>query len=185
MTEPTRDDAGPDHVTPRVRLDGPVVLTDPDPAWARQAAEQVAAIRRALGSTAQLVEHVGSTAVPGLPAKPVLDLLLGVPDPTDEEAYVPALQRLGYQLALREPTWHEHRLLRRAHPATHLHVFATGAPEVVRMLRFRDHLRRDAADRERYARAKRRLAARTWAFTQDYADAKSEIVADILARVEV
>jgi GrpB-like predicted nucleotidyltransferase (UPF0157 family)/predicted enzyme related to lactoylglutathione lyase len=170
------------YVTDRPRLDDQVVLAEPDPAWATTAADLVRDIRAAIGVTALVLEHAGSTSVPGLPAKPVIDLVLGVPDPVDEAAYVAALEALGYHLHIREPEWHEHRLLKRTDPAVNLHVYAAGSDEIDRMLAFRNHLRRDGADRERYLHAKRELAARTWAYTQDYADAKSEVVAEIMQR---
>lgn len=124
----------------------------------------------------------GSTSVPGLVAKPVIDLVLAVPDPTDEQAYVPALESLGYVLHLREPERHEHRLLKHPDPATNLHVFGLGSVEVERMLAFRDHLRADPRDRRLYAETKHGLAARTWGRVQDYADAKTPVVREIIAR---
>lgn len=170
------------HLVPRARLDGPVVLADPDPAWPGTATQMVTGIRAALESHALLLEHVGSTSVPGLPAKPVIDIVLGVADPAEEQSYVPALESIGYQLHIREPEWHEHRLLKQTAPDVNLHVFAAGSEEVDRMLAFRDHLRADARDRDRYAATKNELAARTWAYVQDYADAKSDVVADIMTR---
>jgi GrpB-like predicted nucleotidyltransferase (UPF0157 family) len=170
------------YLTDRPRLEGQVTLAEPDAEWATTAARLLRAIGGALGSTGLLLEHAGSTSVPGLAAKPVIDLVLGVPDPVDEAAYVPALEALGYQLRIREPEWHEHRLLAGAHPTVNLHVFAAGSDEIDRMLAFRDHLRRDSADRELYVRTKRELASRTWAHVQDYADAKSRVVEEILRR---
>jgi GrpB-like predicted nucleotidyltransferase (UPF0157 family)/predicted enzyme related to lactoylglutathione lyase len=170
------------YLSGRTRLAGTVVLADPDPAWPHTATRLTDQIRSALGDRARLLEHVGSTSVPDLAAKPVIDLLLAVDDPADEAAYVPALEGLGYELRIREPEWHEHRLLKLDDPEVNLHVFALGSEEVDRMLAFRDHLRADTADRERYAATKRELAARTWEFVQDYADAKSDVVADIMTR---
>ncbi len=170
------------YLTPPTPLDGPVVLADPDPAWADAADRQIEDVRRALGDRAGPVEHVGSTSVPGLAAKPVLDLVLTVPDPADEDAYVPALEALGYTLHLREPAWHEHRLLKHTDPAVNLHVFGEGAEEAGRMVAFRDHLRADDGDRALYERTKRDLAGRDWHVVQDYADAKSDVVADIMRR---
>lgn len=170
------------YVGERPRLDGPVVLADPDPAWARVAEEHLHDIRQALGPEVLVAEHVGSTAVPGLPAKPVLDLVVGVRDPADEATYVAGLEVLGYRLRIREPEWHEHRFLVRAEPAVQVHVFAAGSTEIDRMVVFRDHLRRDAGDRDLYLRTKRDLASRTWAYVQDYADAKSDVVEEILRR---
>jgi GrpB-like predicted nucleotidyltransferase (UPF0157 family)/predicted enzyme related to lactoylglutathione lyase len=170
------------YVSGRTRLDGTVVLADPDPAWPLTAARLAGDIRQALGDRARLVAHVGSTSVPDLPAKPVLDLLLAVDDPADEATYVPALEALGYQLRVREPEWHQHRLLKRGDPEVNLHVFGLGSEEVDRMIAFRDHLRSDPPDRERYALTKRELAGQTWEFVQDYADAKSDVVAEIMSR---
>lgn len=170
------------HVGVRPRLDGPVHLADPDPRWARAAAGLVDGVRDALGERARLVEHVGSTSVPGLPAKPVLDVVVAVADSADEQTYVPALDAIGYRLRIREPEWHEHRVLKRVDPAVNLHVFSLGSDEIDRMVSFRDHLRHDARDRELYAATKAELAARTWAHVQDYADAKSDVVTDILSR---
>lgn len=132
-----------------------------------------------LGDTAVAVEHVGSTAVPGLKAKPIIDIVLAVHDSADETSYVPALEDIGYTLRIREPDWFEHRVLTRQHPAVNLHVFTAGASEMTRMLRFRDHLRRHPADRERYAAAKQGLARRTWRYVNDYADAKDDVIAMI------
>lgn len=159
-----------------------VVIVDYDPLWPARYREQELAIRSALGDRARLVEHAGSTSVPGLAAKPVIDIVLAVTDPVDEDAYVPDLEAIGYEFRFREPHWWEHRLLRRTDPAVNLHVFAAGCEEVGRMLAFRDRLRTDPADRELYERAKRELAKRDWAVVQDYADAKTDVVTDILTR---
>jgi GrpB-like predicted nucleotidyltransferase (UPF0157 family) len=167
----------------------PVVVQDYDPVWTDLFDADARAIRAALGSTALAVEHVGSTSVPGLAAKPVVDILLQVPDSADEDAYVPALGRLGYQLRIREPDWLEHRVLyqRVDDGATHdvnVHVLSPGPgdKEVARMVRFRDWLRSHPQDRDRYAAVKRELAGRRWRYVQDYADAKTNVVAEILAR---
>jgi GrpB-like predicted nucleotidyltransferase (UPF0157 family) len=171
-----------DYVHPQQPLQGRVHLTEPDPEWQRQYAEVAGRIRRALTPLPVVVEHVGSTSVPGLAAKPIIDVLLLVPDPVDETTYVPSLETTGFLLHLREPDWFEHRLLKGSHPDVNLHVFAVGSEEAQRMVLFRDHLRTDASDRELYAATKRCLAARDWEHVQDYADAKSEVVAAILTR---
>jgi GrpB-like predicted nucleotidyltransferase (UPF0157 family) len=162
----------------------PVVITlaEPDDRWPVHYASEADSIARAVGSVALRIDHVGSTSVPGLAAKPILDILLVVPDSADEAAFVPALEQAGYTFALREPDWHEHRLLRRTGPAANLHVFTVGSSEVDRMLLFRDRLREHAGDRTRYEEVKRRLAAQPWESVQHYADAKSEVVEEILAR---
>jgi GrpB-like predicted nucleotidyltransferase (UPF0157 family) len=169
-------------VGPLELLDGPVTLHEYDPRWPDQFARQSARIRAALNERVLRLEHVGSTAVAGLVAKPRIDIVLVVADPADELAYVPALEAAGYRLHIREPHWHEHCLLKAPDIDVNLHVFGPDSPEIDRMVRFRDHLRRDAADREAYAAAKRRLATRRWRHMQDYADAKTEIVEAILQR---
>ena len=162
-----------------------VVLADPDPAWPRLFAREEARIREALGERALLVEHVGSTSVPGLAAKPIVDVLLVVAGAADEPSYVPALEAAGYLFHRREPDWHEHRLFKGPDTALNLHVFSEGCVEIERMLRFRDRLRADGADRELYLRAKRRLAEREWGRVQEYADSKGTVVEEILARAAV
>lgn len=149
------------------------------PGWFRQAETR---IRAALGDRARLVEHVGSTSVPGLAAKPIIDVVLAVDDPGDEASYVDALESAGFLLFVREPGWREHRFFRGADPVVNLHVFAVGDAEIERMVRFRDHLRTHPDDLALYERTKRELAARTWAVVQDYADAKSAVVEQINAR---
>ena len=174
--------AGPEFVRPPSAHQGPIHLAPPDARWPSQYAEAAARIRQALGPVAVVVEHVGSTSVPGLAAKPFLDLLLLVPDPGDEAAYVPQLEAAGFLLHVREPDWHQHRFFRSHDPEVQIHVFAVGSDEAERMLLFRDRLRADEDERALYEEAKRRLAARNWTRIQDYADAKSEVVEEIIAR---
>src|SRR5690606_23468257 len=112
-----------------------------------------------LGFRVLSLEHVGSTAVPGLAAKPVIDVDLVVADPDDEDAYVPALVAAGFELRVREPWWFGHRVLRTLQPRSHLHVFGLDSPEPVKRRIFRDWLRSNEEDRVRYARAKREAAA--------------------------
>jgi GrpB-like predicted nucleotidyltransferase (UPF0157 family) len=163
------------------RHDAPIHLADPDPAWPALYERVAARVRGALGDRVLMLEHVGSTSVPGLPAKPIIDVVLVVADPADEPAWLPALEAAGYVLRIREPEWYEHRMLRGSDPSLNLHVFGPQADEVARMLAFRDHLRAHADARDRYADEKRRLAARRWRYVQDYADAKGPIVIAIIS----
>jgi GrpB-like predicted nucleotidyltransferase (UPF0157 family) len=176
------DGDGVERVRPQPRLDGPVRLAEPDPGWAAAYDEVAGRVRTTLGARALAVHHVGSTSVPDLAAKPVLDVLLLVTAPADEPAYVPDLERAGFALHMREPRWYEHRLLKATGPDVNLHVFAPDAEEVGRMLAFRDRLRTHSEDRLLYERTKRGLAARSWPTVQDYADAKSRVVEGILSR---
>lgn len=164
------------------RHDAPVTLVAYDVAWPALFAREAERIRGALGDGALLVEHAGSTAVPGLAAKPIVDIVLAVADSADEPSYVPALEAAGYALRIREPEWFEHRMLKGPDTDVNLHVFTAGCEEIVRVLCFRDRLRSSGADRERYAAVKQARAARRWRYVQHYADAKSAVVAEILAR---
>lgn len=168
-----------DKVTPH---NGPIDLADYDPRWPELFARDAARIQAALGDRAVLVEHAGSTSVPGLAAKPIIDIVLAVLDSSDEDAYVPALEAAGYVLRAREPDWFEHRMFKGPDTDINLHVFTVGAAEIDRMLVFRDRLRADDADRDAYLQVKRDLARRTWRHVQHYADAKTAIVEQIIAR---
>jgi GrpB-like predicted nucleotidyltransferase (UPF0157 family) len=163
-------------------LNGPVLLAPYDPAWPTAYEDLAILIDGALGADVGALHHAGSTSVPGLAAKPIIDLILEVADSADEEAYVPALEAAGFAFAHREPDWFEHRLMKFAKPRANLHIFSAGCPETRRMLAFRDHLRRDAADRALYQETKRALAARDWRIVQDYADAKTDVVTEIMGR---
>jgi GrpB-like predicted nucleotidyltransferase (UPF0157 family) len=163
------------------RHDAPISLSEYDPGWPERFSREERRIRTALGPRALRLEHVGSTSVPGLAAKPIIDVLLVVDDSADEAAYVPALEAEGYVLRIREPDWHQHRLLKDADGEVHLHVFSVGSKEIERMVTFRDRLRTDSEARELYAQTKRELARRTWKYVQNYADAKSKVVESILA----
>ncbi|WP_312878236.1 GrpB family protein [Lentzea indica] len=159
-----------------------ITLEDYNPAWPDWYAREEARIRGALGPAVVRLEHVGSTSVPGLAAKPLIDVLLVVPDSDDEDAYVPALVEAGYYLRLREPGWYRHRLLKDSDPEVNLHVFSPACEEVDRMLVFRDRLRERADERAEYEAVKRELAARAWDRVQDYADEKTRVVERIILR---
>jgi GrpB-like predicted nucleotidyltransferase (UPF0157 family) len=163
-------------------LNGPVELVDYNPEWPRQFAREAEHIRAVLGDRAIRIEHVGSTSVPGLIAKPIIDILLVVADSANEQAYAPALTAAGYVLRIREPDWHQHRLFKGPEINLNLHVFSKGSAEIERLLLLRDRLRNDPEERQRYADAKKLLASRTWKYVQDYADAKSEVIESIMAR---
>jgi GrpB-like predicted nucleotidyltransferase (UPF0157 family) len=171
----------PEFLIPPVRVDGQVRLAEPDPAWEEWYTDEEDRIRAALGERALQIEHVGSTSVPGLAAKPVIDIVLVVADSADEATYVPDLEAAGYRLRHREPSRYQHRFLV-GEPAVQIHVFSVGSAEVERMLLFRDRLRSCREDRELYESTKHELAAARWAYVQDYADAKSSVVEEIIAR---
>jgi len=169
-------------VDPVVPHNAPITLAEYDPAWPALFAREASRIRAILGDRAMLVEHAGSTSVPGLAAKPIIDIVLAVPDSADEPAYVPAMEAAGYVLRVREPDWFEHRLFKGPDTDINLHVFTAGSTEIDRMLVFRDWLRGNDGDREAYLRVKRDLAQRTWRHVQHYADAKTAIIHQIMDR---
>jgi GrpB-like predicted nucleotidyltransferase (UPF0157 family) len=161
---------------------GTINVVDYDSSWPVLFEREAARIREVLGAEVVRLEHAGSTSVPGLVAKPIIDLVLVVSLSADESAYVPALTAAGYRLVVREPDWFEHRMFKGPDTDINLHAFSVGAAEVDRMLQFRDRLRADAGDRDLYARTKRSLAGRQWRHVQHYADAKSDVVREILDR---
>jgi GrpB-like predicted nucleotidyltransferase (UPF0157 family) len=163
-------------------LSKPIEIREYDPEWPVLYAREEKRIRSILGERVVRIEHAGSTSVAGLPAKPIIDIVLEVPDSSQETHYARDLEAAGYPLSIREPDWFEHRQFKGPDTNVNLHVFSAGCDEVERMLRFRDHLRTHADDRGRYAQAKRELAARDWTYVQQYADAKTEIVREILGR---
>ncbi|ASU82227.1 GrpB family protein [Nocardiopsis gilva YIM 90087] len=170
------------HTSRNLLVDGRVRLDAYDPKWPYLFEREAERIREALGDRVLRLEHTGSTSVPGLVAKPCVDMLLLVADSADEDAYVPALEAAGYVLVIREPDWHEHRCFKGPDVNINLHVHTVGDPEADRILAFRDRLRATPADRAEYEGVKRRLSERTWDRIQDYADAKSEVVEAIIAR---
>jgi GrpB-like predicted nucleotidyltransferase (UPF0157 family) len=139
-------------------------------------------IRAALGDAALDIEHIGSTSVEGLAAKDVIDIDLTVADPRLEERYVPALERLGYVLTIRAPSWHEHRCLRLAEPRANLHVFGPDCPEAIRHRMFRDWLRAHPEDRARYEDAKR-AAIPGGGNVMDYNERKQDVIREIYDRL--
>ena len=159
-----------------------IVIADHDPAWPHRFRQEEAKIKLALAGTALAVEHVGSTSVPGLAAKPIVDVLLVVEDSADEASYLPAMEQAGYVLRVREPGWYEHRMFRTPEKDVHVHVFSVGSEEIRRLILLRDHLRADEGDRELYAATKRQLAGRDWPSVQHYADAKTGVIEGILTR---
>jgi len=181
--EPTTDEEIDAYtVGPPKRVDGPITLEKANPDWPRWFEQERMKIERALGARALRVEHVGSTAIPGLIAKPIIDIVLVVEDSSDESAYAPALEAAGYELRIREPGWFEHRMFKGCSPDVNLHLFSQGCVEIDRMLGFRDWLRAHPKDLDLYARTKHDLSQRHWKYVQNYADAKTTIVREIMQR---
>lgn len=161
-----------------------IIIAQYDSSWPELFELEANRIRSVLGGKALQIEHVGSTSVPGLCAKPIIDMLLVVENSADEPSYAQALEAGGYRLQIREPEWFEHRMFKGPDTGINLHVFSMGASEIDRMLRFRDWLRFNQDDRDKYAQAKRRLAKNKWRYVQHYADAKTSIIREIVARAD-
>ncbi len=161
-----------------------IQVVDYDSEWPRLFEREEKRVRGILGERVVMLEHVGSTSVPGLAAKPRIDMLLVVPDSSDEASYSTPLETAGYKLVIREPEWYEHRVFKGPDTDVNLHVFSPGCVEIERMLMFRDWLRSHPEDRQLYQNKKRELAAKDWKYTQNYADAKTEVVEGIIARAK-
>jgi GrpB-like predicted nucleotidyltransferase (UPF0157 family) len=178
----------PDHLDERLdrvliggREPRHVVLVEYDESWPRRFEEHRDRIAAALGTAARRIEHIGSTAVPGLAAKPIVDVLVTVDDVEAEETYRPALEAVGYALRVREPG---HRMFRTGPRDVHVHVWPADSEGARRDLLFRDRLRRDATDRALYESAKRALAGRDWKDVNYYAEAKGPVIEEILERAQ-
>lgn len=179
---PTDEQTRAAHVRGLREHNAPIQLIEYSAQWPVLFAREAERIRATLGDRVLQLEHVGSTSVPGLAAKPIIDMILAVADSADEPAYVRALESAKYVLHIREPEWHQHRLFKGPDTDINLHVFSFGCPEIDTMLMFRDWLRINDADRELYERIKRELAQQRWKYVQNYADAKTSVVAEIVAR---
>jgi GrpB-like predicted nucleotidyltransferase (UPF0157 family) len=157
----------------------PLVLAEYDPHWTEVYVEHERRIRAALGPAAVRIEHIGSTSVPGLAAKPIVDVLVTVGDITAEEDYLDQLLDAGYELRVREPG---HRMVRTTARDVHVHVMSADAGAANDYLLFRDRLRSDPSERELYERTKRHLIKQEWSDMDAYAEAKTGVIADIKKR---
>ena len=157
-----------------------ITIVDYDPSWPDTFRSHAAAIFEALGEANLRIEHIGSTAVPGLASKPIIDILLVVENSGNEESYLPQMEEAGYELLVREPDWHQHRMFRTPERDVHIHVYSWGCPEIDRIILFRNQLRSSPNDRSRYEPTKRKLAEQSWECMDDYAKEKTEVVESIL-----
>lgn len=172
-------DAYLDEVLIGGREPAAITLVDYDEQWSRRFKEAAERIRRVLGKEALSIEHIGSTSVPGLVAKPIIDVLVTVTELMAEGTYIPALESTGFVLRVNEAG---HWMLRTPVRDVHVHVYEPDRPEVLDHLALRDWLRVDADDRMLYAETKQRLAQYQWTDMNDYADAKTPVIREILTR---
>lgn len=180
-------DTNADPTTPintPTHIDGQIVLVDYNPGWPAMYDAEAAHVRAALGEKAIVLEHIGSTAIPGLIAKPCIDMLLGVADSADEANYVTDLEAEGFVLRLRHPDWNEHRVFKSRRTNVNLHVWSADSPEIDRHIVFRDWLRKHDDDRDLYAEAKRKLSRQHFSVMGDYADSKNDVMREIQQRID-
>jgi GrpB-like predicted nucleotidyltransferase (UPF0157 family) len=165
-------------------LAAPIVFIESNPEWPTLYAREETRIRAILGDRVVRIAHTGSTSIPGLAAKPIIDITMLVADVLDEDAYARDLEAGGYVLRIREqePDWYDHRVFKGPDTNVNLHIFSDGCVEWDRMVGFRDWLRSHDDDLALYEGTKRDLLTREWQYVQDYADAKSTVVEDIMSR---
>lgn len=159
-----------------------IVIEEYNNIWPELFEIQKKKICRVLGDAVLRIEHIGSTAVPGLSAKPIIDILIVLEKPQNEETYLPVLTQLGYELRVREPDFDEHRMMRTPERDVHIHFYPYYSKEIDRYLIFRDQLRSNSTDRKLYEQTKRKLSEQEWDDTNDYAEAKSKIVEAIIVK---
>jgi len=179
---PSAEESAAAQVGPPKFFSGAVTIAEYDPEWPKLYEREAERIRALLGDKVLLLEHVGSTSVPGLPAKPIIDIDLQVADSADEDAYVPQLTAAGYVLIVREPDWYGHRAFKGPDTNINLHVFGTQLDELERHLLLRDWMREHPEDRDLYRDTKLELAQRTFASIHEYSNAKTQVVVEILRR---
>lgn len=167
----------PDSIFIGGRESSRIILSRYDPRWAQRYEYERSSIASAMGDRIKRIEHIGSTSVPGLAAKPIIDVLVAVDDVEDDAAYGSPLKTIGYVLRVREIG---HRMFRSASRDVHVHLWSVDSAEIERHLAFRNRLRQDKASRVLYERVKRQLAAKRWEDTNDYAQAKSAVIAEIV-----
>lgn len=160
-----------------------IIIHEYSKSWPKKFRLHADIIADALGLVALRIEHIGSTSVSELAAKPIIDILVVVPNSGNEMTYLPALEKAGYQLRVREPEFDEHRMVRTPEKDVHVHIFSPDSKEIEKYLVFRNWLRQNARDRGRYEAVKRSLAERDWSDMNKYAEEKSEVVESILALV--
>ncbi|WP_209020571.1 GrpB family protein [Nocardioides sp. 1609] len=180
---PSAEEIDAARVAESARVPEPVVVVPADPAWAQWYDVVRDRVVAALGERVVSIAHVGSTSVPGLPAKPVVDVDLLVPDPADEDSWLPDLEAAGFELRVREPEWEEHRCLRGTEPACNLHVFAPDSRESRRHRMFGAWLRAHPEDRELYASVKQEVAGRGFTDAMLYNNEKAWVIYDLYEKI--
>jgi GrpB-like predicted nucleotidyltransferase (UPF0157 family) len=160
--------------------DGELYLLDYQPAWPRLFEEEAERIRAACGDRLVGIEHIGSTSIPGLAAKPILDIMPLLVSFEEGFDIVPNMEGLGYEYKGEYGIPRRHYFVKGTPRTHHVHMYEADDDEVVRHLLFRDYLREYADTAAEYESLKRRLAAEVP--REDYPEAKTGFVAQVLAR---
>jgi GrpB-like predicted nucleotidyltransferase (UPF0157 family) len=170
----------------RERYPGPIVIRDYDPSWPAQFEAERARVSGALGSIVVTIEHVGSTAVPGLAAKPIIDLLAGVESLPAARERVGAMRAIGYTHMAEYEAWLPDEMLFRKGPpgpwTHHVHVMEPASARWDEFVLVRDHLRAHPDTAAAYAELKRALALRFGDDIEGFRAAKRPFLADVLRR---
>ncbi len=160
-----------------------VIVVGYDPAWPTLFETERTAIAKALGDTAIEIHHIGSTSVPGLAAKPIIDLMPVVRQIPLDPVSVAAMEGIGYtyegESGVRGRAYFDR--LEGVGEGVHVHCYVSSDPEIERHLRFRDYLRSHPEDARRYGELKRRLAAQYGTDRAGYTIAKTAFIREIEA----
>jgi GrpB-like predicted nucleotidyltransferase (UPF0157 family) len=170
----------------------PVIIVDYDPRWPRLFDEEKTNILRVIGPMVAAIEHIGSTAVPGLAAKPIIDIMVGVQHLSDATWCIQPLRTLGYEYVPDDEKFiPDRRYFRKGNArgteqgsTHHLHMAEAGGEFWNRHLLFRDYLRDHPEEARRYADLKKTLAARCGSDRKSYTDAKTDYIQEIVARAK-
>ena len=162
----------------------PVSIVEYDPSWPDRYRDWRDRLAAGLGPVARRIDHVGSTSVPGLAAKPTIDIQISVEHLDDEDAYAPTLVKLGLVLRSRDDLHRFFRPPRDRVRDVHVHVCQAGGAWEREHLLFRDHLRTHAEARTQYAAAKQDAVARWGNDRIAYGEAKSDVILDQLGAAE-
>lgn len=153
-------------------------------AWPHQFQDHSTRIKDAIGEVALRIEHIGSTSVERLAAKPIIDILVVIADPSKEELYLQSLLNAGYELRVREPDYDNHRMFRTTERDVHIHIYPPSSEEVERYLIFRDFLRTNPEARDEYAALKQKLSESNWKDMNEYSAAKTSFIDEIITRAK-
>lgn len=155
-----------------------------DPDWVRKYSEIRIILEAAFKSISPVIEHVGSTSVPGLDSKPVIDILIGVNDLKEADQMIPEMKKFGYEYVPEYETELPDRRYFKKKDAEHIHTVVFRGEFWDRLILFRDYLRLNKNVRDEYSEFKKNLSKKDWKTSNDYANAKTEFVRRIEIEAE-